>query len=405
MSTLYIRHPARGEGEHALAQYALVADGGKLVQEGEGALRNMADVVASSRKVVVLLAASDVTLLQVKVPPLSSARLKVALPGLVEEQVLGDPSDMVLVPAPVSAPDGTRTVAVVARSWLEPIVRMLIAQGAHAVSALPAQLCLPVEPGTVSGAIRGGEITLRFAQFQGLGLDMTGAEPLVALQTARSLAGDAPLTLYLPSAQFGEYQAIAAEAGAGVALETDAWPHWIDGSHTTSLDLVAGLGSAGARAADWKRWRWPVALALLAFVVNIAGLNVEWLRMKREAEALRLSMMQTFRAAYPNETVILDPAAQMRKNISLAKAAQGEVSSDEFVYLAAAFGEAMRSSGREAAVGSLEFRERALNVRLKPQANDPALANQVKNALAARGLSLTETSAGVWQIRSTGAQS
>ena len=405
MSTLYIRHPARGEGEQALAQYALVADSGTVAQQGEGALRNMADVVASSRKVVVMLAASDVTLLQIKVPPLSTARLKVALPGLVEEHVLGDPADLVLVPAPVSAPDGTRTVAVVQRSWLAPIVKLLLDQGAHGVSALPAQLCLPLEPGTVSGAIRGGEITLRFAQFQGLGLDMTGAEPLVALQTARALAGDAPLTLYLPPAQLGEYQAIAAEAGPGVTLESNEWARWIDGSRTTTLDLVPGLGSAGSRAADWKRWRWPIALALLAFVVNIAGMNIEWLRMKREAEALRQSMMQTFRAAYPNETVILDPAAQMRKNISLAKTAQGEVSADEFVYLSAAFGEAMRSAGREAAIGSLEFRERALNVRLKPEANDPALVNQVKSALAARGLSLTETSAGVWQIRSTGAQS
>lgn len=405
MSTLYIRHPARGEGEHALAQYALVADSGTIAQQGEGALRNMADVMASSRKVVVMLAASDVTLLQVKVPPLSSARLKVALPGLVEEQVLGDPADLVLVPAPVSAPDGTRTVAVVQRSWLEPIVKLLLAQGAHGVSALPAQLCLPLEPGTVSGAIRGGEITLRMAQFQGLGLDMTGAEPLVALQTARALAGDAPLNLYLPPAQLGEYQAIAAEVGPGVTLAADDWSVWVDGSHTTSLDLVPGLGSAGARAADWKRWRWPVALALLAFVVNVAGMNIEWLRMKREAEALRQSMVTTFRAAYPNETVILDPAAQMRKNIAMAKAAQGEVSSNEFVYLAAAFGEAMRGAGREAAIGSLEFRESALNVRLKPEANDPALANQVKSALAARGLSLTETAAGVWQIRSTGAQS
>lgn len=388
-----------------MAQYALVAESGTIAQQGEGALRNMADVVASSRKVVVMLAASDVTLLQVKVPPLSSARLRAALPGLVEEQVLGDPADLVLMPAPVPAPDGTRTVAVVQRSWLEPIVKLLLAQGAHGVSALPAQLCLPLEPGTVSGAIRGGEITLRMGQFQGLGLDMTGAEPLVALQTARSLAGEAPLTLYIPPSQLGEYQAIAAEAGPGVSLAADNWTNWVDGSHTTSLDLVPGLGSAGARAADWKRWRWPIALALLAFVVNVAGLNVEWLRMKREAEALQQSMITTFRAAYPNETVILDPAAQMRKNIATAKAAQGEVSANEFVYLAAAFGEAMRGAGREAAIGSLEFRESALNVRLKPEANDPALANQVKSALAARGLSLTETAAGVWQIRSTGAQS
>ncbi|MGZ8304713.1 MAG: type II secretion system protein GspL, partial [Telluria sp.] len=210
--------------------------------------------------------------------------------------------------------------------------------------------------------------------------------------------------LYLPPAQLGEYQAIGAEAGPGVALDADAWSHWIDGSHTTSLDLVPGLGSAGARSADWKRWRWPIALALLAFVVNIAGMNIEWLRMKREAEALRQSMVQTFRAAYPNETVILDPAAQMRKNIALAKAAQGEVSSDEFVYIAAAFGEAMRAIGRYEVVASLEFRERALTVKLKPEALDPALANQVKGALEVRGLSLTESAPGLWQVRSTGAK-
>jgi general secretion pathway protein L len=116
-------------------------------------------------------------------------------------------------------------------------------------------------------------------------------------------------------------------------------------------------------------------------------------------------MTQTFRAAYPNETVILDPAAQMRRNIATAKVAQGEVSSDEFVYLASAFGEAMRGAGQQAAIGSLEFRERALNVRIKPEANNPAVLNQVKNALAGRGLSLTETAAGLWQVRSTGAQS
>ncbi|MGZ8304060.1 MAG: type II secretion system protein GspL [Telluria sp.] len=404
MSTLFIRHPARAEGEHALAQFALVADGGKLVQQGEGALRNMTDVVASSRRVVLMLAASDVTLLQVKVPPLSSARLKAALPGLVEELVLGDPNDNVLMPAPVAGADGTRTVAVVQRAWLAPIVKLLLDQGARAVSALPQQLCLPLEPGNVSGVIRGGEITLRHAQFQGLGLDMAGATPEVALQTARALAGDAPLHLYVPHEQLGEYQALALDAGPGIALEADDWQHWIDGSHSTSLDLVPGLGSAGARAADYKRWRWPTALALLAVVVNIAGLNIEWLRMKGEATVLRQTMLQTFRAAYPNETVILDPAAQMRKNLSLARAAQGEVSPGEFLYLASAVGEAMRGAGRGAAVASMEYRERALTVRLKPEANDPALANQVKGALEARGLSLTEAAAGTWQVRSTGAQ-
>jgi general secretion pathway protein L len=50
-------------------------------------------------------------------------------------------------------------------------------------------------------------------------------------------------------------------------------------------------------------------------------------------------MTQTFRSAYPNQTAILDPVAQMRQNIARARANTGEVAPDEFTYLAAAFGE------------------------------------------------------------------
>jgi len=402
LSTLFIRHPARADGDSALAQFALVADGGALVQQGEGALRSMGDLVGASRRVVLLLAAVDVTLLQVKAPPLSAARLKAALPGLVEELVLGDPADCVLVAAPVAAPDGLRTIAVVQRAWLEPIVRALLAQGARSVAALPAQLCLPLQPGSVSAAVGAGDITLRHAQFSGMGLAMTDPAPALALQTVRALAGDSPLTLYVPPQQLGEYQALAAEAGPAVTLEADHWAHWIAGSHSTSLDLVPGLGAAGTKSHDWARWRWPLRLAVLAVIVNIVGLNIEWMRMKREATALQQSMTQIFRAAYPKETVILDPAAQMRKNIALAKAAQGQVTADEFIYVAAALGEALRGSGRQVALASMEFRERALSVKLKPESVDPGLTQHTQTALAARGLGLTEPAAGTWLIRSTG---
>ena len=121
MTTLYIRYPAKASIEHGAAQscpFALVGDGGNLLQQGAAALGNLADLVASARRVVLLLAASDVTLLRVKVPPLSAARLKAALPNLVEEQVLGDPADCVLAVAPAVDSSGMRTVAVVQRAWL-----------------------------------------------------------------------------------------------------------------------------------------------------------------------------------------------------------------------------------------------------------------------------------------------
>jgi len=398
LSTLYIRLPARADGDAALARYAMVADSGLIGQQGEGALRGLGDLVNNVRRVVLLLAAADVTMLHVKSPPLSGARLKAALPGLVEEQVLGDPMDCVLTPAPVVSADGVRSVAVVQRSLLEPLVRTMLALGARAVTAIPAQLCLPISPGQVSGVIQSHELTLRDGLYHGMGLALA-AGPETALQTARALAGDAPLTLYVPPGDLVAYQALAEQASPPIAIEEDAWAHWIAGAKTTALDMVPSLGAAGARAADWGRWKWPLGLAALAVVVNLAGMNIEWLRMKREADGIRQSMLQTFKAAYPKDTVIQDPMAQMRANNARAKAAIGQVGPTEFTWLAAAFGEAARGLPRPLSINSLEFKEQGLTVKVKPESSDPGVVAQLKSALAARNLTLSETAPAVWLIK------
>jgi general secretion pathway protein L len=402
LTTLYIRLPARADSEGALARFALVADGGSLVQQGSGALRAMGDVVAASRHVVLLLAAADVTLLHVKTPPLSNARLKAALPSLVEEQVLGDPEDCVLVLAPAQFDDGMRTIAVTQRAWLQAIVMALLAHGARTVAAVPSQLCLPLAPGNVSGAIDADGVTLRHGLYQGLGLAVSGT-PAMALQTVRALAGDSPLNLYVEPDQLGEYQALVAEAGPGIHLEAEHWAHWIAGAKSTTLDLVPGLGAAGAQVRDWKKWRWPLRLALLVVVVNLIGLNVQYMRLKREAEAITLGMTQTFRAAYPKETVISgDPAAQMRLNINRAKARMGQVTPSEFTYLAAAFAEAARGLPRPLELASLSYREGAMTVKAKPESSDPGAFEALKTALALRQLVLIDSGTGLWVVSSKG---
>ena len=84
-----------------------------------------------------LLAAADVTLLRLKTPPLAGARLRAALPGLVEEHILGEAQDCLLA---AGAPDasGMRTVAVAQRAWAEVLVKALLAQGARKVALLPS---------------------------------------------------------------------------------------------------------------------------------------------------------------------------------------------------------------------------------------------------------------------------
>jgi general secretion pathway protein L len=407
LTTLFIRYPAKASVDSGAAQtcpFALVGDGGNLLQQGASPLGNLGDMVASSRRVVLLLAASDTTLLRIKTPPLSAARLKAALPALVEEQVLGDPADCVLAATAADA-EGMRTVAVVQRAWLEVLVKALQAQGAHSVSAVPSQLCLPFQPGAVSAALTlgdsGYELIMRQSQYEGLGLALP-AQPQAALQTLRALAGDLPVTLYLAPAQMKQLEPLVAALGAEaphLTLAEDHWQHWAAAARGAGLDLAPALGASGASARLWQRWRWPVRIAALAVLVNVVGINVEWLRLKREAAAVTQSQNQIFQAAYPKELVIYDRLEQMRKNISLAKAAGGQPGADEFTALCAGFGEALSLLPQKDIIATLDYKERALQVKVKPNTVDAAALAQLRSALEGRKLELSETSPGAWQIR------
>jgi general secretion pathway protein L len=89
----------------------------------------------------------------------------------------------------------------------------------------------------------------------------------------------------------------------------------------------------------------------------------------------------------------------MRKNISVAKAAGGQPSADEFIALCAGFGEAINALPRKDVIASLDYKERALQVKVKPNTVDAAAMAQLRSALEGRKLELSETTPGTWQIR------
>ncbi|MDP9109640.1 MAG: type II secretion system protein GspL, partial [Pseudomonadota bacterium] len=129
MSTLYIRLLSNaaaerlGELRQLHCPFALVSEPGAVEREGEATLADLAPMIAQAARVTVLLAASDVSLLRLKVPPLSPARLRAALPNLLEEKLMSDPADCVIVAGALS--EGLRTVAVVQRAWLEQLASTL----------------------------------------------------------------------------------------------------------------------------------------------------------------------------------------------------------------------------------------------------------------------------------------
>ncbi len=414
MSRLYLRLPSKSVAEAAthgrglVCRYALVASGG-VEREGVAALSELSATLGKVDRVVLLVAASDVTLLRLRVPPLSAARLKAALPNLVEEHLIADPAECVIVAGAASG--DMRTIAVMQRDWMEAIAKAVGAHSPRRMSAVPAQLCLPYRPGTVSAAIDHGadeiELTVRLAEQEGIGIAMApGSSAADVLEALGAVARDAPVTLYVPDGLLDAYRGAShamPELAQRVTFVRDEWSGWLEGVDSAGLDLVTGLGARYTGQADLRQWRWPMALAAGVVAINLTGLYVDWWRMRSEADRLRAGMIQTFKSAYPKESVVLDPVAQMRQKNAAAQRAAGQLAPHDFLVLLSGFGDAwarvrQAEPAKSPPIASLEYRDRTLLVRPKPEAQMPT--EQLKAALDASGLSLSQPAAGTWQVRS-----
>ena len=425
MSTLYIRLPSKAVADRtpqwlALAcPFALVSDGGAIEREGVAPLTDLSGTIAGMQRVVLLLAGSDVTVLNMQIPPLSAARLKAALPNLVEEQLLCDPADCVIVAGGLS--DGLRSIAVVQRAWLDLLAGTFSALGARDIAALPAQSCLSyptgpsAQPGIVTAAIYQRDscidLTLRLSEQGGIGLaidgESDGAAAYGVIQTLCTIVPAAPITLYVAQSALSTYQEVVNGTLAWnerISVSVDNWTRWIAGARGTAFDLMAGLGTNSGHRLDWHAWRWPLVLATAVLLINVSALNIEWWRMKSEADTLRSSMIHIYKSAYPNESVIIDPLAQMQQKIAAAKRESGMAVTDDFTAMTAAFGEAWAgvtaTQPAPPSTAALVYRDRSLSVRLRGR---EAPTQQMEAALAERDLSLElapeQSGTVVWKIR------
>jgi general secretion pathway protein L len=181
-----------------------------------------------------------------------------------------------------------------------------------------------------------------------------------------------------------------------VSCRADGWSRWIAAAGAADIDVMSGVLGAGKPRTDWRRWRWPLALGAAVLLVNVLALNIDWLRQQREADALRNAMVQVYRATFPKETVIIDPLAQMRQKMAQARSDAGELAAGDFLALATGLGDAWRSVAPGTPLASLEYRDRGLLLKLKPDAR--INMDALRNALAARNLSISQAGSGVWRV-------
>jgi general secretion pathway protein L len=381
---------------------ALQADGRPA--EGSAALAQL----PRARALELVFDSLDVFSATIDAPRLGEARLRQALPNLLEERMLGDPTDHHFASMPCRE-EARPKAANAARAEGGAGMRLSVAAISRSTLARALEICqqLRLQPraayseiytlprprdGTFSLRIDGARALLRTGQDQAVIID--GAESASdALQLARRSLGIQRLEVYR-SAGPGAEPARAFGAGG---IEAHDVARWLDPDSTAdAVNLLqgpfagaGGYGRVGRVVARLKRdgaWKAPAAWTGVCALVAIGGLNAYWFKLDSQMRALHSSVQHAFRDAFPNETPV-DELAQARRDVSTLKARAGRPASEDFSSLNAQAAQ-MLTAAPVGVVAGIEYANGRLAVHFLPGSMDnPA----VRNALQARALSQSLT--------------
>jgi general secretion pathway protein L len=378
VNTLRVRLPPLAElGAESGLDFEIIDNDRRVLERGiavPGALPRIA-------RVELVIAAPDVIMIDAALPRLSGARLRAALPALAEPILLGDIEQAFVV---ASRPDaaGRATLAVLDRALLRRALELFARLGITPVSATPEPLSLAAVPGRWRLRLGSAYGSLRMGERLGIVCSYTGgAEPPVELRLALEQAGAArPEAIEVE----GTCDGMAWTEALGVKVTTTA----PDLGRAAPVTLELLQYDLSPRIVDWRAWRMPAALAVALALAWIAGLNIDaWLK-QREARQLRGQMNAVFRETFPRIPVVLDPLEQMRRGLAGMRAGAGTGDTGDFLPLAAGFAQAAQLDSES--VQLIEYRDRALHVRIEPRAVDSAakrdalVTRLTKAGLAAR---------------------
>ncbi|WP_277186740.1 type II secretion system protein GspL [Caballeronia sp. BR00000012568055] len=387
---------------------------------------------------VLIVAARDTLLLAAAVPPLKGPRLRQALPNVVEDQLIQDPQTCHIAVDPTALADAKRVVAVIDRGWFRFVLDAFAHAGHRNVKAVPAMRCLPVpaaaplEEGeealpapfiagllghvvSTAPALMGEvvtpahtptpriEIAIARGEKAALGEGLALPEENIAA-TLDALSGDQPAFIYSLVDLPGDEPRLSATRSAALNNVPGALPISFEALARAALASKFDLCQFEFAAQPWRldratmrRLRVPIALVAASIIVSIIGVNVQWLQLSRQRDAISAQMTELLLNAFPKTTVVLDAAGQMSTNLDRLRVASGELSPSDFLSLADGLARSLGPVPVNGIAG-LDYRERHLEVTFKPETKvDPDLPKR----LAANGLSgAIDTNTGKWTIRS-----
>jgi len=312
--------------ESAELDWSLSDRQGAPLRQGRDAL---ADVPRAER-VTAVIPANHVLFTELKLPPVSAARLQTLLPFAIEDKLMSDPASIVALAGGANA-NGERVVAVVDKPWLMRALSQLVEAGFRPDSVIPASELVPREAGHWTAVLPPAQHDRRDG--------FVVREDGFALAFDVSATGEAPFALVLAVKEAGDRAPRAFTALSSHESDVTAWPeqlgrpvHWrAPAARVPAASPFDFLNHPAlrifARRSDWQS-AWPAfkpaaLLAATLAVVYLGSLAWEVWQLERQQHALRQDMTTLFQSAFPEARAIVDPALQMARNLEQLKRDRG----------------------------------------------------------------------------------
>jgi general secretion pathway protein L len=360
------------------------------------------------QRVEIVFDGGDVFQTEVTAPRLSEPRLRLALPNLLEDRLLADPTQCHIAFLPAGRSDKSAAepsalpVAAIDRGLLTRLLDVMTLAGARPRAAYSAIYVLPPPADALPVFAARGRLVARTAQHDGVACDLSDDdEPPAALRLALRSRGWQRIRVFGPQAQrmakMGEALGVPVDL-ADRPLQADA----ADGA----INLLQGAFARGGVLGDVSRmrlslrsWKAPLAWAAVAVAVFIAGMNGYWLRLQSEATELRSRMTTAFRGAFP-EAEMVEPIVQAQRELARLRARAGQSSASDFTALNAQLAQLL-ASAPVGIVAGIEYRDATLQLKFKAPP-DAQLQNQLRALAVQQGLQLRFDADGAARVSAAG---
>lgn len=385
---------------------------GYVALESSGEMRwgevSMA-LLPRSQRLDLVFDGGDVFQTAVAAPKLSEAKLRLALPNLLEDRLLADPSQCHIAFLPTergadkAAALSALPVATIDRGLLTRLLEAMAAAGERPRAAYSGVYLVPPPRGDALSVFAArGRLTVRTGAHDGVACDLDeGDEPPAALRLALRGRAAKRVRAYGPQAQ----RLVKMADSLGVPVELADRPLDAEASEGT-INLLQGAFARGGMLGDPSRQRLslrtlkaPLIWSAVAAAVFIAGMNGYWLKLQSEANELRGRMATAFRGAFADAEMV-DPLVQTQRELVRLRARSGQSSAGDFTALNAQAAQLL-ASAPVGIVAGIEYRDATLQLKFKSPP-DAQLQNRLRGQAVQQGLQLRFEADGTARLSAVG---